>query len=187
MRKTSDRICAEHRLSVLEPYVQTYKKKAIGTREYRSALKGESWKIWLIRYINTAMTRCGSREEFCNLMCAAGYSVTWEESRKYITYTRPNGMKVRDNKLHDEKYLKENMEDEFRTREKNTAGQSLEQAQGLYTDSGNAVSADRIYDSEGGMEHVPGLGEGSRDLSANDLPKAIDATTTDDSVQIAAT
>ncbi|MBQ8496626.1 MAG: relaxase/mobilization nuclease domain-containing protein [Clostridia bacterium] len=145
MRKTSDRICAAHGLSVLEPYVQTYEKKAIGMREYRSALKSESWKIRLICDINTAMTRCSSREEFCDLMCSAGYSVTWEDSRKYITYTCQNGMKVRDNKLHDEKYLKENMEDEFRIRirEKNTAGQSIEKVQGLYTD--NDIAEDDLY------------------------------------------
>ena len=174
MRKASDRICAEHGLSILEPYVQTYEKKAIGTREYRAALKDESWKIRLIRDINTAMTRCGSREEFCDLMCSVGYSVTWEDSRKYITYTCPNGMKVRNNKLHDEKYLRENMEDKFRIREKNTTGQSIEQVKGIYTDNGNAISADRICDSERGMERVPRLGEGSRNLSANDLPKDID-------------
>ena len=38
-----------------------------------------------------------------------GYLVRWEDNRKYITYTCPNGMKVRDKKPHETKFLKENM------------------------------------------------------------------------------
>ena len=45
-----------------------------------------------------------------------GYKVQWSDSRKYITYTCPNGMKCRDNKLHDETYLKENLEKLFEYR-----------------------------------------------------------------------
>ena len=51
-----------------------------------------------------------------------GYEVKWTAERKSITYTTPNGMKCRDNKLHEEKYLKENMENEFRIREEITTG-----------------------------------------------------------------
>ena len=43
-----------------------------------------------------------------------GYQVKWTDERKYITYTTPEGNKVRDNKLHDPKYLKEAMETRFR-------------------------------------------------------------------------
>lgn len=45
-----------------------------------------------------------------------GYAVKWTDDRKYITYTCPNEMKCRDIKLHDEKYLKGSMENEFRKR-----------------------------------------------------------------------
>lgn len=43
-----------------------------------------------------------------------GYKVNWTDTRKYITYTTPEGYKCRDNKLYDEKYLKGEMENEFR-------------------------------------------------------------------------
>ena len=46
-----------------------------------------------------------------------GYDVAWSDSRKYITYTCPNGRKCRDNKLHDDTYLKENMEKIFAYRQ----------------------------------------------------------------------
>ena len=54
-------------------------------------------------------------------MKSEGYAVRWEDSRKSITYTTPNGMKCRDNKLHEDKYLKEVMEYEFRIRKQLTA------------------------------------------------------------------
>lgn len=52
------------------------------------------------------------------LMEIEGYQVHWTDSRKNITYTIPSGMKCRDNKLHDERYLKEAMEHEFRIRKR---------------------------------------------------------------------
>ena len=56
-----------------------------------------------------------------------GYQVNWTDTRKYITFTTPKGYKCRDNKLFEEKYLKGNMEDEFRKIEReqqNSTGKS---------------------------------------------------------------
>ena len=39
-----------------------------------------------------------------------GYNVKWEDKYKYITFTTPEGWKVRDNKLFDERFLKDNLE-----------------------------------------------------------------------------
>ena len=55
------------------------------------------------------------------------YKVNWTDTRKYITYTTPEGYKCRDNKLYDEKYLKGEMENEFRRVEEeqqNSTGKS---------------------------------------------------------------
>jgi hypothetical protein len=38
-----------------------------------------------------------------------GYGVKWIDHYKYITYTTPDGQKCRDNRLHEEKYLKERL------------------------------------------------------------------------------
>jgi len=92
MRRISDRLCKQRGLSVLPRYEQQFTVKGLGPREYRAATK----------------------VEFLSLMESLGYSVTWTDNRKYITYTCPNGMKVRDNKLHETKFLKENMEYESR-------------------------------------------------------------------------
>ena len=92
----------------------------MSSREYRSADKGRSWKLDLAMAIDEAMCYAVSKEHFIQLMELEGYKVNWSDTRKYITYTCPHGMKCRDNKLHEEKYLKEAMTDEFRIRQKIT-------------------------------------------------------------------
>lgn len=174
LRKISDSICAEHGLSVLPPSERTH-GKGIGTREYRATMRGEGWKFQLINDIDTAMTQAGDRREFCDILASVGYSVTWTDERKYITFICPNGRKVRDNKLHDNKYTKENLEYEFRIRKqitKHTGSQSHGQAESGIQDSGqdnrgNTVSADCLCDSEGGLERLSGVDKTGSDLSAH--------------------
>lgn len=120
LRDYSDKLCKEYGLSVVVPKPQ--KVKQMSTREYRSADKGQSWKLQLAIAIDEAMKYATSKEHFISLMENEGYEVKWTAERKSITYTAPHGMKCRNNKLHEEKYLKENMENEFRIREEIAAG-----------------------------------------------------------------
>jgi len=130
LRQISDQICQAHHLSVL-PQKSKKQSKGMSAREYRSAAKGESWKFRIINTIDDCMRFAGSREEFIALMKSEGYAVRWEDSRKSITYTTPDGMKCRDIKLHEDKYLKEVMEYEFRIRKQLTA---QENSAGVETD-----------------------------------------------------
>lgn len=115
LRDVSDEICKKHGLSVVEPKKKQPVSK-IGTREYRSAIKCESWKIALAIQIDRTMEKAKTREEFIEMMRDKGYQVAWEDNRKYITYTTPEGKKCRDKSLHEYKYIKENMNNEFRIR-----------------------------------------------------------------------
>ena len=115
-RIANDEICAAHGLEILPPPQKQVKQKRMGAREYRSAVKGESWKFRLMNTIDQCMKYAATREEFISLMESKGYQVRWTDSRKNITYTTPAGMKCRDNRLHEEKYTKEAMEHEFRIR-----------------------------------------------------------------------
>lgn len=115
LRDASDKLCQKYGFSIVEPKKKT--EKRMGTREYRSALKGDSWKIDLVVMIEEAMKRAKTKKEFERFMEDHGYKVTWTDSRKYITYTTPNGFKCRDNRLHERKFSKEMMELEFRIRE----------------------------------------------------------------------
>jgi hypothetical protein len=54
-----------------------------------------------------------TKEEFILGMEKLSYCVKWEPHYKYITYTTPQGQKCRDNRLHEEKYLKQNMEEYY--------------------------------------------------------------------------
>ena len=119
LRALSDGICQQHGLSVLEPYKKDGAN--ISSREYRAAAKGDSWKFKLMSDIDFVMSRSGSRADFIREMQRLGYGVTWTDERKYITFTCPNGMKCRDIRLHDEKYLKEVLEYEFTIRKQHTA------------------------------------------------------------------
>ena len=119
LRSLSDGICQQHGLSVLEPYKKDGAN--ISSREYRAAAKGDSWKFKLMSDIDFVMNRSGSRADFMREMQRLGYKVTWTDERKYITFTCPNGMKCRDIRLHDEKYLKEVLEHEFTIRKQHTA------------------------------------------------------------------
>ena len=115
-RLASDEICIAHGLEILPPPQRRVGQKRMGTREYRSAAKGQSWKFRLMNAIGQCMQYAASKGEFISLMESEGYQVRWTDGRKNITYTTPNGMRCRDDRLHEEKYTKEVMEREFRIR-----------------------------------------------------------------------
>ena len=129
LRALSDEICRQHNLSTLEPYSKDGMK--ISTREYRTAVKGQSWKFKLMNDIDKAMNISGSKEDFIKAMSIMSYSVTWTDDRKYITYQCPSKMKCRDIKLHNDKYLKGSMENEFRYRQEQYFGKPKAEEQQL--------------------------------------------------------
>lgn len=116
LMRRNDMICQEMRLPVFD--APTQQARGMSGAEYHTALKGQSWKLRLMNTIDECMKYAADKDAFVFLMASEGYAVRWESSRKYITYTTPDGMKCRDNKLHEEKYCKEAMEHEFRIRAK---------------------------------------------------------------------
>ena len=114
LMRRNDMICQEMGLPVFETPIQ--KARGMGGAEYHTALKGQSWKLRLMNTIDECMKYAFDKDAFVSLMESEGYAVRWESTRKYITYTTPDGLKCRDNKLHEEKYCKEAMEHEFRIR-----------------------------------------------------------------------
>ena len=114
LMRRNDMICQEMGLPVFEPTAQ--QARGMSGAEYHTALKGQSWKLRLMNTIDECMKYAADKDAFVSLMESEGCAVRWEDTRKYITYTTPDGMKCRDNKLHEEKYCKEAMEHEFRIR-----------------------------------------------------------------------
>ena len=116
LMRRNDMICQEMGLPVFD--APTQQARGMSGAEYHTALKGQSWKLRLMNTIDACMKYAADKDAFVSLMESEGYQVRWENNRKYITYTTPDGLKCRDNKLHEEKYCKEVMEHEFRIRAK---------------------------------------------------------------------
>ena len=116
LMRRNDAICLKMGLPVFESTTQ--QARGMSGAEYHTALKGQSWKLRLMNTIDACMKYAVDKDSFVSLMASEGYAVRWESGRKYITYTTPEGMRCRDNKLHEEKYCKEVMEHEFRIRAK---------------------------------------------------------------------
>ena len=114
LMRRNDMICLEMGLPVFEAAQQ--QARGMGGAEYHVALKGQSWKLRLMNTIDECMKYAADKDAFVSLMESEGCAVRWENNRKYITYTTPDGMRCRDSKLHEEKYCKEVMEHEFRIR-----------------------------------------------------------------------
>lgn len=173
LRQFSDTLCMRYGLSVCQPKRQQTVARPTQA-EYKIAARGQSWKVRLAMQINEAMKYAVSREQFLELMESEGYTVRWSESRKSITYTTPDGYRCRDCKLHDMKYLKGAMEDEFRIREKlfahgRAAGHAAKRAPGEFeqgiqypesrhTDGGQLDGSDPRYGADG-ERHPQGPGD----------------------------
>ena len=145
LRVRNDQICEELGLPKFQRDEQK-RSRGMSNAEYYTADRGESWKFELMRVIDECMRYAGNREEFLILLRSEGYDATWTDSRKNITYVTPDGRKCRDNKLHIEKYLKENMEAEFEYRTENDNTRNVDAAQkadGRGTTAGTRRDGDR--------------------------------------------
>lgn len=169
LRQKSDDICQAHGLNVLKKYNPNVKSQRLGPKEYRAAMNGNSWKMALRVAIDFCMTRATNKDEFQREMKKLGYDMVWTPERKYITYICPTQdgkeRKVRDIKLNDEKYLKENMEHEFRIRTE-LYGQAQGEEYTADDTRGTAGGTDGTGDSYG-ADQRRGMDEAQRSGAQN--------------------
>ena len=149
LMRRNDAICLEMGLPVFEPTTQ--QARGMSGAEYHTALRGQSWKLRLMNTIDECMKYAADKDAFVSLMESEGCAVRWESTRKYITYTTPDGMKCRDNKLHEEKYCKEAMEHEFRIRAEIVYART-QAAQHPAGSTSDADNASRSESHESGLE-----------------------------------
>ena len=98
-KEFSNQLCREYGLSVTESKADPFHIP--------------KWKKCLRNTIKEAMENCANRQEFIEFLLEYGYQVQWEPGKKYITYTTPENIKCRDNKLFDQTLLRKNMEAYF--------------------------------------------------------------------------
>lgn len=110
LKKRSNELCYEYGLKYSFINTKTNEfmnRKSISSGEYRARQKGKSWKHELWLTLNECMKISTSKEDFIKMMNDLGYQVRWQDSRKDITFTLPNGRKCNSDKLHPpEKYTK---------------------------------------------------------------------------------
>jgi hypothetical protein len=168
LKKENDRICKSEGLSIVEKKQNRY----FTMSEIKTAEKGMSLKFKLMNDIDTVKEKSRTKEEFIKNMQNKGYSVNWTDTRKYITYTMPEGKKFRDRSLPQE-YSKEVMENGFGwvEKEKLKSGEKQREAERninrefefFFGDKGSTFerksqsndSNRKLYDSkktDGGME-----------------------------------
>ena len=164
LRQRNDQVCMEFSLPVFRPADRKQKTKTMSIGEYHTAARGQSKKLQLMNIINDCMGHAFNREEFIALMESEGYKVRWETSRRNITYTTPSGWQCRDRLLFGDKYLKENMEYEFRIREEIIHGRAhgaeparSDSAADATADSAGADAASRGTSHERGMGRDDGV------------------------------
>jgi hypothetical protein len=140
----SDKLCLEIGASVIPKKEKT---NYIKRNEYRVAKQGKSWKFKLMNAIDLSLAESNIKEEFIKNMNKLGYQVNWTDTRKYITYTTPEGYKCRDNKLYDEKYSKGAMENEFRRIEKEQSNSTRKSSSSINNKDG--LLSNRTRDNKG--------------------------------------
>lgn len=142
VRYVNDQLCMQYGLPVCQP-----KKKVQGvtSKEYYAAKAGNSWKTQLAIDIDNAMLYAKSKMDFIKLMNKKGYRVIWTSKKDTILYECPNGKMCRDFKLHEDKYLKGAMENEFAKRK-----EFLRRHEGH--DEAGADAADLRHDNRGELE-----------------------------------
>ena len=113
VRYVNDQLCMKYGLPICQP---KKKVQGVNSKEYYAAKAGNSWKTQLAIDIDNAMLYAKSKMDFIKLMNRKGYKVVWTSKRDTILYQCPNGKRCRDFKLHEDKYLKGAMENEFAKR-----------------------------------------------------------------------
>ena len=169
IRDYSDALCMQYGLSVCKLKQKKEMDKRVSSREYRVAERGQSWKFKLMAIIDECMKYAHSKAEFIQLMSYECYSIKWTDERANITYTTPDGNRCRDNKLHEEKYLKGKMELEFRIRN----AQGTEQTKSLGDEQ--TVSADRIRLTGGTMGYDASASNGYGQFPTENVGEDFDA------------
>lgn len=169
IRQLNDRLCMEYGFEICKPKPKFDRTKSMSVAEYHAAAKGESWKMRLMNTIDECMKYAVSKAQFVELMEFEGYSVKWADSRKSITYTTPKGMKCRDDRLHESKYLKGRMELELRIRQKIITGrtQTAEQTTATPRADAHSFSSDTGEVGQSVLQSEPHLEWDSRDTGAD--------------------
>lgn len=103
LKESSNKLCHDYGLRYSFANIKTdnfMDRKKYSSGEYRAKKEGRSWKTEAFYAIDDCRKTSISKEDFIKKLDALGYKIRWEDSRKNITFTLPNGRKLNNDKLH---------------------------------------------------------------------------------------
>jgi hypothetical protein len=121
VKDKSNEICEREGLTRTEPNKTTL--TSFDNKKYKALEKGmegeyKSYMLDLWKHVNSFMKKAKNKEQFIESMKEKGYGVSWSDTRKNITFTTPEGKKVRNSNLaktfKNDKFTKEGLLNEFR-------------------------------------------------------------------------
>lgn len=115
LKDYSDSLLREYNLYIVPEKQGESKQEAYKHQlQVRMEQAGTSWKKETYLAVKTCMELATSREDFIGKLNGLGYDVNWSDSRKYITFTDPDGHKIRNGKLYPQSmFTKEALEKRF--------------------------------------------------------------------------
>lgn len=113
IRNTSDRLCREYGLSIIEnPGVE----KGKSYKEYQERSKGKSWKAKLQYSIDNSIKRANDWEDFLKLMASMGYEI---KEGKHIAFRAKDQERFTRSKTIGDNYTEENIKKRLKDRVSN--------------------------------------------------------------------
>lgn len=119
LKERSNELSREHGLSVPTrgDTITTFDQKKYRAIEKGAKGQDKSYLLDTARNVSQSLKKATDREDFIRDMESKGYKVNWSDNRKNITYTTPEGKKVRSSNLEktfkEHKFSKEGMENEI--------------------------------------------------------------------------
>lgn len=147
-KKVNDLLCEREGLHITEPkkdVLTSFNSKKYKALEkgYKTDYKSHLFELW--RNVKSSCERATSKEQFIENMKEKGYGVTWKDTRKYVTFTPPEGKPVRDETLaktfKNENLTKEGLLNEFERNGKELSiGEALDGIHGKTQEDSRATT-----------------------------------------------
>lgn len=169
-KETSNKICEREGLTPTElnkKVLTSFNNKKYKALERCVEGNYKSYMMDLWKNINSSVKQATNRDQFIGSMKQKGYEVNWSDTRKYITFTTPEGQKVRNSNLaktfKNEKFTKEGLENEFRrNREESRRSGDFTKEQG---DTGDGRSSTGNKSINSGVRRI--FAEGNRHIEGS--------------------
>ncbi|AFA47903.1 relaxase/mobilization nuclease domain-containing protein [Acetobacterium woodii] len=170
IREKSLELCKEANINVwwdkqLKNTLENDQLSTVNYGEYEKQKQGKSWKFDLFQTIKECMKASDSKDQFIKAMRSRGYDVDWTDRHKYITFTTPEGMKCRNDKLYPiDKFTKTSLlkQIEKKDREEIKDPQEMSDAKKQKSDCYNAIMlcAKHSHSKDEFINNMEGLGYG---------------------------